>query len=535
MPFLLIFNGTFNENETNINLDYKKEKVNIGAFINRSSSNGYDLNNATNVNTLDPYFNYTFNTKLSYDITENTNLFASARYFLQDSDYVPTNTEAGESKVREWNAHLKANHKDNEKWNSYFEFYASRYFAEDFLNTIEDNTLFSESFYKEVLIRPEIRATYKVNNTSSFIGGLGLDYEALNRADFSTTPKFTSPFVYLQYDTNPNEDLNILLGARFDGHNEYNSQFSPKAAFRYQITDKLAVKGSMGYGFKAPDFRQLYFDLEGIAGYTILGYNVVNTRVPEMLDSGEIENENDIVVPLSNFNDKLNPENSISYNFGLTYNPISTLKLEVNFFRNDIKDLIDNQLIANKTNGSGVYSYQNIKKAFTQGIEFNSSWRISNSLKIDGGYQFLLAKDKDAAASFKNGEAFASFPGQGSFQLKESDYFGLFNRSKHMANFKVFYSNTQNKFNTNIRGTYRSKYGVLDTNSNTYLDKYDDFVDAYTMWNWAINKTFKENYELGIGVDNIFDFTDEPTSNNDFTFINNIPGRIFYTKLNIQF
>jgi len=29
--------GTFNENETNINLDYKKEKVNIGAFINRSS------------------------------------------------------------------------------------------------------------------------------------------------------------------------------------------------------------------------------------------------------------------------------------------------------------------------------------------------------------------------------------------------------------------------------------------------------------------------------------------------------------------
>lgn len=527
--------GTFNEQETNINLDYKKERITLGAFINRSSSNGYDLNNATNVNTLDPYFNYTFNTKLSYDITENTNLFASTRYFLQDSDYIPTDTEAGESEVREWNAHLKANHKYNEKWSSYFEFYASRYFAKDFLNNVEDNTLFSESFYKEVLIRPEIRATYKVNNKSSFIGGLGLDYEALNRADFSTTPKLTSPFMYLQYDTNPKEDLNIILGARFDGHNEYNSQFSPKVAFRYQIFDKLAAKGSVGYGFKAPDFRQLYFDLQGIAGYTILGYNVVNTRIPEMLDSGEIGSENDIVVPLSNFNDKLNPENSISYNFGVTYNPISELKLEVNYFRNDIKDLIDNQLIANKTNGSGVYSYQNIKKAFTQGIEFNSSWRISNSLKIAGGYQFLLAKDKAAVESFKNGGAFASFPGQSAFQLKESDYFGLFNRSKHMANFKVFYSNTQNKFNTNIRGTYRSKYGVLDTNSNTYLDKYDDFVDAYTMWNWAINKTFKENYELGIGVDNIFDFTDEPTSNNDFTFINNIPGRIFFTKLNIQF
>lgn len=527
--------STFNEHETNINLDYKKESITLGAFINRSSSDGYNLNNATNINTLDPYFNYTFNTKLNYNITENTTFFASARYFLQDSDYIPTNTEAGESKTREWNAHIKANHTYSEKWSSYFEFYASRYFAEDYLNNIEDNTLFSESFYKELLIRPEVRAAYKMNEKSSFIGGLGLDYETLNRADFSTTPKFTSPFVYLQYDTNPNEDLNIILGARFDGHNEYSSQFSPKAAFRYQITGKLATKGSIGYGFKAPDFRQLYFDLEGIAGYTILGYNVVNTRVPELLSSGEIENENDIVVPLSNFNGKLSPENSISYNFGVTYNPVSALKLEVNFFRNDIKDLIDTQLIANKTNGSGVYSYKNVKKAFTQGIEFNSSWRISNAFKIAGGYQFLLAKDKDAIKTFKNGEAFASFPGQSAFKLKKSDYFGLFNRSKHMANFKIFYTNTQHLFNTNIRATYRSKYGVLDTNSNTYLDNYDDFVDAYTLWNWAINKTFKDNYELGIGIDNIFDFTDDPTSNNDFTFINNIPGRIFYAKLNIQF
>jgi len=527
--------GTFNEHETNLNLDYKKERIVFGAFFNRSSSDGFDLNNAVNVSTLDPYFNYTFNTNASYDIAEKTNIFASARYFTQDADYIPTDTESGESKVREWNLHLKANHKYNEKWSSYFEFYASRYHAEDYLNNVNNNTLFSESFYKEVLIRPEIRATYKVNDKSSFIGGIGFDYETLNRADFSTTPKFTSPFVYLQYDTNPSEKINLILGARFDSHNEYKSQFSPKTAFRYEITDKLALKGSVGYGFKAPDFRQLYFDLQGIAGYTILGYNVVNTRIPEMLESGEIEDENDVVVPLSNFKDKLNPENSVSYNLGLTFNPISPLKLEINFFRNDINDLIDTQLIANKVNGSGVFSYRNINNAFTQGIEFNSSWRINNELKLAGGYQFLLAKDKDAIEIFKNGEAFASFPGQSAFQLKESDYFGLFNRSKHMANFKVFYTNTKYNFNTNIRGTYRSKYGVLDTNSNTYLDKYDDFVEAYTLWNWAINKTFKNNYELGIGIDNIFGFTDEPQSNNDFTFINNIPGRIIYAKLNIQF
>src|SRR5690606_8470111 len=431
--------GTFNENETNLSFDYKKDKITFGTFINRSSSDGYDINNAVDINTLDPYINYTFNAQLNYAFNQNTSLFASGRYFTQDADYIPTTTEAGEIKVREWNAHVKANHSYNEKWSSYFEFYTSRYFAEDYLNTLEDNTLFSESYYKEVLVRPEIRATYKANDKSSFICGLCLNYETLNRADFSTTPKFTSPFVYLQYDTNPTKNLNLILGARYDVHSEYNSQFSPKAAFRYTLTDALAVKGSVGYGFKAPDFRQLYFDLQGIAGYTILGYNTVTTRIPEMLESGEIENEDAIVVPLSNFEDKLNPENSISYNLGFTFKPKTSIHLELNFFRNDINDLIDNQLIANKANGSGVYSYRNISKAFTQGLELNTSWRVSKALKFAGGYQLLFAKDKEVQKVFKNGNAFASGQGSGSFRLSESDYFGLFNRSRHMANFKVFY------------------------------------------------------------------------------------------------
>ena len=42
-------------------------------------------------------------------------------------------------------------------------------------------------------------------------------------------------------------------------------------------------------------------------------------------------------------------------------------------------------------------------------------------------------------------------------------------------------------------------------------------------------------FELGIGVDNIFDFTDTPDSNSDLVFITNIPGRILYARLNFQF
>lgn len=527
--------GTFNTHDANLNLSYKKEKFSINTFVNRNSSDGYDLINAVDVNIIDPYSNYTFNSKINFDLSDNTKLYLSGRYFTQDQDYIPTESEAGKINVDEWNTHLKVNHKYSEKWSSYFEFYATRYKSKDYLNNVSDNTLFSASNYNELLVRPEVRATYNPNDETAYVAGIGLDHETLVRTDFATNPEFNSPYAYIQYDGNPNEKVNIILGARFDKHNEYKSQFSPKGAIRYELNDKFAIKGSIGYGFKAPDFRQLYFDLAGIAGYTILGHNAVSSRVPEMIANGEIEDEGDIVVPLSVFGDKLKPESSISYNLGVDYNPISTLKLEINLFRNDIQDLIDTQLIANKVNGSGVYSYYNVNEAYTQGLEFNSTWRASNNLKISGGYQLLFAKDKDAIELFDNGQAFASTPGSPSFQLDKNDYFGLYNRSKHMANLKVFYTFPEHNLTTNLRATYRSKYGLFDTNSNSYLDKYDDFVEAYTLWNWAINKTFYNNYEIGFGIDNIFDFTDIPESESDSVFIGNIPGRIIYAKLNFKF
>ena len=97
-----------------------------------------------------------------------------------------------------------------------------------------------------------------------------------------------------------------------------------------------------------------------------------------------------------------------------------------------------------------------------------------------------------------------------------------------MLNAKVFYKVQKWKLNTNLRASYRSKYGLFDTNGNEYLDKYDDFVAGYTLLNWAVNKTIFNNYEVGFGIDNIFDFTDAEN-------ITNISGRLFYGRINIKF
>jgi len=105
-----------------------------------------------------------------------------------------------------------------------------------------------------------------------------------------------------------------------------------------------------------------------------------------------------------------------------------------------------------------------------------------------------------------------------------------------MANLKMFYKNIKWKANANIRGTYRSNYGLVDTNnSQGYIDNFDEFVEGYSIWDISINKDLFKNYQFGFGVDNIFDFKDAPTSPNDFIAINNISGRIIYAKFNINF
>ncbi len=518
--------GSFNTNDTGLEIGYKKENIGVNFFVNRFSSDGYDLNSEDELNTVDPYSNYTLNGKLSYSINEDLSLDVSGRYFTQNQDYIASQDLQGESDIDEWNTHFRLKNTFNEKWQSELEFYATRYKAKEFLNESNEQR-FSDSFFNQLMIRPELRTLYESSEKHSIIGGVGLTHESLNRTDFSKNPIFNSPYIYLQYDTNPIEALNVIFGARFDAHNEYESQFSPKAAIRYEFNDKLSAKGSVGYGFKAPDFRQLYFNFtNATVGYTVLGYNAVPDAIAELEAQGEI---NTIIVPVSEFTERLNPENSIAINLGLNFNPISSIKLDLNVFRNNIDDLIDTRVIASKTNGQNIFSYYNVNRVYTQGLEINASWKPHRHLKISGGYQLLYAKDKDAETAFENGEVFArETPTSPAFQLEQDDYFGLFNRSRHMANFKVFYTFNKWNANANIRGTYRSKFGLIDTNGNTYLDAYDTFVAGYSIWDLAFNKTFYDNYQIGLGIDNIFDFTDPQN-------INNVAGRIIYGKLNINF
>jgi outer membrane receptor for ferrienterochelin and colicins len=197
----------------------------------------------------------------------------------------------------------------------------------------------------------------------------------------------------------------------------------------------------------------------------------------------------------------------VNFNLGTSFQK-GKLKIDANAFYNSISNLIDTRVVAQKTNGQNVFSYFNINEIFTYGMECNASFGFTKDFKVSFGYQYLIAKDRSVIKAIENGEVFARDPQTlESFQLTKSDYFGLFNRSKHIANIKFFYNIPKLKTDVSLRIIYRSKFGLFDTNSNQILDIYDDFVNEYYLANLSVSKSFTDKFILQVGANNLFDFT----------------------------
>ena len=520
--------GSLNENEINLNITQGFKKLRYGFFANRYSNNGYDLNPDVAGKTVNPFENYTVNGKLNYDFSEKLKLFNSIRFYsqLQDAEVLLDGVNYnGNSEENEFNIHSRLDHQWNSKFTTAYEFYFTNYKTKESFTDPNSNARLNDSYFDQKLFKPEFRGTYSFDNESTLVSGIGMQYDALDRTYFDQSVAFTSYYIYSQYDFKPTEKLNVIIGGRFDSHSEYSNQLSPKFSARYKINDFIAVKSSIGYGFKAPDFRQLYFDFTNSSvGYTVLGYNVAIDKLNQLQESGQIINT---LVPESELQTLLKAESSIGYSLGLNFQK-KGWSTELNFFRNDFTNLIDTRVIARKTNGQNVFSYVNYDAIYTQGLGFNTRYKFSENLRISGGYQLLFAYDKLARERSKQGAFFARDPQtNSSVELASSDYFGLLNRSRHTANLKCFYEIPTSAININLRMLYRSKFFQIDSNGNGIADTYDSNVNGYVVTNFSATKNFKKTFSLQIGADNLFNYTDKN--------IPTLPGTTQYIKINYQF
>ncbi len=325
-----------------------------------------------------------------------------------------------------------------------------------------------------------------------------------------------------RHEFKASDKLSLIGGLRYDKNNIYASAFSPKLAIHYKSSKAITLNASIGRGFKAPDFRQLYLNFTNTAAgsYSVFGALEAQTQVALLDKQGQIQSYENDYYKLTT----LQPEFSTGINVGAKILLSKNTFIETNIFRNDIENLIDNRLIAYYKNGAQIFSYLNVKNAYTQGFEVNASHKLNKSITITSGYQYLETADKDQIEDIKKGLVYTKDANGVSRKMLMSEYFGLPNRSKHMANFKLLYEKNNFFFNTRI--IYKSKWAVNDKDGNGLYNTNDEFAKGFIQLNSSIGHQFNQ-WSVQTGCDNILDYSD----------INNLPnmaGRTFYISLKYQ-
>lgn len=523
--------GTNKNADISLNSSYKTDKFYISGFANRNSSGGYSLQPASGIPTVSPFHGYTLNGKTAYRFDDNTSLKLSVRYFTndQDSRFLVDDSRfaSGKGTEKDFNLAPVLTHRFSKKDVSVLQLYRSVYKTNSDIRYEDNNDVYDQTYFTQTFNRAEVQNDYAVQDNLKLTAGIGGQYETVEATRYTKQQSFTSGYGYFQADWIPVKKLDIIAGGRFDAHSVYKSQFSPKLAASYALSDKLTILGSAGKGYKAPDFRQLYLNFTNAeVGYSVFGYEEAKAGIARLQQQGQIET---VLIDPATLK-RLNAESSTAFNFGFRYRPVTKLYWTANLFRNNISNLIETAAIALKTNGQSVFSYFNLNKVYTQGVETDVTYQLFKALQIGGGFQYLEAYDQDVLDQIKAGKVFTKDPETNLTKaLKRSDYGGLLGRSKYTYNIRLNHNEEKTGINTSVRAIYRGRYGYKDSDGNGIVNRDDEYTNGYMLINASVSKLFMNNaLRLQVTAQNLFNHKDPQV-------ILNLPGRLIYAGVAYNF
>lgn len=402
----------------------------------------------------------------------------------------------------------------------------TRYVGDQQLNFIQKPDSSYLDRFEQDLIRFEQQLDWERGASNVIVGvGYQTDQARSTRYDaLSSRKQNRVAYAFAQWEWKINPQWISIAGVRYDDNQQFAAAFTPRWAIRYKPSDKWSFNASVGQGFKAPDFRQLYLNFTNNAagGYSVYGTQDAIRIINELQRIGQIAE----LKPDFDRLTQLSPEYSTGINLGADFRPRQTLHIRINGFLNDIRSLIDVRQVATRIDGSQIFSYLNVKRAFTQGIETEFRWQLKTRWQVSGGYQWLRTGDKDEWARVKQGLEYTRSADGTSRVMNKNEYIGLPNRSKHQAQLKWTYQPSETRF-VFLRAIYRSRWTVANSNGNGVHDVQDEYANGFIQVNLSGGIPLCKNMQLQAGIDNLFNYQ-------DINNLPNLPGRNLYLTLNFK-
>ncbi|MGB3544550.1 TonB-dependent receptor domain-containing protein, partial [Rubrivirga sp.] len=315
-------------------------------------------------------------------------------------------------------------------------------------------------------------------------------------------PRAENAFAFVQHDWETRR-VALNASARLDAYGDVGTRVSPKVAALVR-GDLARVRLSVGSGFKAPDFRQLYLEFSNaVGGYTLFGAD----RLEDGLARLEAQGRYTPVATSGDALDALRPETSVAVNLEVE-TTIAGVEVTAGVFRNAVRDLIDVQPVALLADGAPVLSYVNLERIRTEGLTLEAR-RGVGAWSLQAGYQWLRSRDLDVLAELGDGTVFGRDPVTGrDRRLAPGDYANLFGRSSHSVTARA--GVRTGDWTGSLRGRWRSRYGLRDLDGNGFANRDDEFVPGTALFDLAVARDLEvgaTGLRLQLGIDNLLDTT----------------------------
>lgn len=466
-------------------LSFKRDKL-IGVFSGgRHKNNGFDLTPTTFDTTGAGFNRYNAYGKLKYQFTDNFSLLGFANSYWNNAkgrSVGETGNQTDDIDENSQNYGLTADLGLGSRANLQFR----GYFAE--FSEVANSRLVAAPFTQ---LPGELYEKYgKVDATFSYIlgerqfiqagGEWTTDrYSGLNRLRNDSGERADTRVFWIQDKISVSQRMTLTLGGRYDNHSIFGSAFSPKVGLNYRLSDYASLRASWGRGFRAPDIGQLYYRfLNPSSIYQVIG------------------------------NPNLSPEHSGSWQVGGEFNAVRRkLRFGVNFFRNDVRNLIDsvslgfvssqaqlNTLIAQNNldpsffHGSQfqylfklLFVYKNLANVYTQGVEVDAQYQLPEGFAVSGAYTFLDAKDKQTDLQ-------------------------LLGRHPHQGFLKLSWHRPEIGLRGNVRGTMYSDW------INARSGNVDTIGKKFALFDFYLAKSLWKGFEVFGAVDNFMNNQDPNTN-----------------------
>lgn len=399
--------------------------------------------------------------------------------------------------------------------------YASRFQTETELGSTTGNTI--NSRFEQTYRKGELKVDALVGGTHLLTVGGGVIAETVDADRIrgeSRSARTGYAFAQEQWIASP--AIEVVTSARVDAPSDYSARVSPAASILVKPFSSGQARLSLGSGFKAPTFQQRYLDFtNAAAGYTVVGASDVGAVLAEYEAQGLIEYRVSVV----DIGAQLRPETSYAANVGVEIYPAQTLTLRANGFYNHLSDLIEIVPVAALTNGRDVYTYVNLDRVRTSGVELGAEWSPLPELSLEGRYNFLDSADLGALDDIDAGLIFRRDDGRDRV-LRRDEYGGLWGRSAHSMSAHARLQTPLQGLGASLGAIYRSRYGDFDRNGNLVLDDASEYVPGYVLMRATLTYDVRDWLSLQVGLENIFDYTNPAR-------IPALPGRLLFGAIRV--